>query len=370
MCIFPLLRNWAGLSSGLIIVRRKQWVHAGLAHWCYNWISTILIAGITPFGDLSELDFESINLLTDFGAGSAPTFSIVGIRTYIKEISKNSSTAIRTSILPPNFLLSLSYRPHDNTVLRLLSTRKTSTLIKPKTTKPTLISNNENASDHQGNSQDWEDATSLPNATSSQQEEPEEVFASLMMGLGVLYLQPSNSKYYTFWSGVTSNRSHTLVFVVSNGSISSCLDGDFIEDNPKLTLWDPETDVDQQPVNISFSKHLHSVQQLVSSLSIWLLLLLLLLLVLWVIGSGYGVALEDLFCVSLGYSLWSYSSASPSSSATLQISLLNGVPFLWCESILLLLLLLIFVFFLSSCQPRVSVGASVSPFFPSANWAR
>ncbi len=201
------------------------------------------IAGITPFGDLSELDFESINLLTNFRAGSSPSFTIVDFRTYIERISGNAST-IQNPILPPSFLLSLSYRPHANTVLRLLSTTRAS--------KELGTINNASR-----------DETDL-DATSTSSENSKNAFASLMLSLGVLYLQPLHGKYYPFQSTLIANTKHEISFIVSNGSMSSCIDGRFIEDSPRLALWDTETDTKDSPVTINFSRHLHSINLLVS----------------------------------------------------------------------------------------------------------
>lgn len=201
-------------------------------------------AGITPFGDLSELDFESINLLTDFRAGSSPSFTVVDFSTYIEKISHNNASDFHHTILPPNFLLSLSYRPHDNTVLRLLSTTRASS----------GIGTINNAFKNSGNDIDLD-----TNSTSG-----ENPFTSLMLSSGILYLFPLHSMYYPLQSTFSANTKHELAFIVSNGLINSCMDGDFVDDNPTLPMWDTTKGIDEsEPVTISFSEHLHAINQLV-----------------------------------------------------------------------------------------------------------
>lgn len=207
-------------------------------------ISTFLIAGITPFDDL---EFDSINLLTESKPGfPPPSFNIVNTSTFIQEITRNGSSAL--GILPPNFLLSLSYRPHDNTVLNLLSTKR--------------ITVSESLEDQRTRDTD----SNLEHvALNSTAEEAGLDFASLILSTGILYVQQSLARYYTLWPSVEANQLHNVVFVVSNGSISSCVDGAFVEDNPNIVLWDTTVGLNKgEPVRVSFSKHLYSVQQLVS----------------------------------------------------------------------------------------------------------
>lgn len=205
-------------------------------------LTPFLIAGITPFDDL---DFESMNLLSEFRPGLPPlTFSIVNSSTFIQDISSASPT---NRILPPHFLLSLSYRPHDNTVLNLLSTKRT----KVSDGLRTIPS-------------DTERATTGANVTSGLDAD---VFASLVLSTGVLYLQPSQARYYPLLpSGIEPGQLHNVVFMVSNGSISSCVDGIFLEGNPSVVLWDTDVGVggEEATVTVTFSEHLYSVQQLVS----------------------------------------------------------------------------------------------------------
>ena len=211
---------------------------APFAHVCINNSVLSPIVGISPFDDISELDFESINLLTTFRAGSSPSFTIVDYRTYIERISGNASTNQNT-VLPPTFLLSLSYRPHENTVLRLLSTSRISEEVRTST--------------NTGSQSDSDLDTDSKNA-----------FASLMLSSGILYLQPLLNTFYPFQANLTTDRKNELTFIVSNGFMRSCVDGNIIENSPVLALWETGMDLKDHPVAVDFSPHLHAINQLVS----------------------------------------------------------------------------------------------------------
>ena len=200
-----------------------------------------------------------MDLLNEITPGSPPpTFNIVNSSTFIQEITKNGSSASRTRILPPYFLLSLSYRPHINTVLNLLSTKRTTALERLEDQERTrTLSEHPNGESMLNQSQASQNSTSDLGI---------DAFASLMLTTGVLYLQPSLDRYYPMWPNVEADKQHSVVFVVSNGSIGSCVDGAFIENNPNLVLWDTSIGLDEEePVSVSFSRHLHSMQKLVST---------------------------------------------------------------------------------------------------------
>lgn len=201
-------------------------------------ISAYSITGLSPFGDLSELEFESINLLTTFTAGSSPSFTIVDHRTYIEKITENANFTIQ-DVLPPSFLLSLSYRPHDNTNIRLLSTSRASKL---KT-----ISSDSPGSNSGANSEFHNDA-----------------FSSLILSSGLMYLQPSLGMFYPYEASFETNQKHDITLVVSNGSMFTCVGNSFIANSPGLELWDSGVDMMSDPVTVNFSQHLHAANQLVS----------------------------------------------------------------------------------------------------------
>ena len=205
-----------------------------------------VFAGLAPYDMQTDLNFGSINLLAEFKANSSPNFVVVSTQLYANEINKNRYSAVQNKLLPSSFLLSFSYRPQENTVLKLLSTR--TSRLSANDIEGVLERGIEI-----GDTDDFNDVTSS-----------DDLFASVMLAKSALYLQPEQSKYYPLWTNLTSNTLHNLVFFISNGSFSSCMDGYFIEDNPKITLWNTSIDIDRHPVRINFTRHLHSIQRLVS----------------------------------------------------------------------------------------------------------
>lgn len=156
----------------------------------YLWqLAPCNIAGLSPFEDV---DFESINLLSQFRAGSGLSFNVVDTRIYIEEIRKNESSS--HAILPPSFLVALSYRPHDNTVLNVLSTRRISLSdglgdLGGEDTTATARSDLDLASpDQQQGQQQSNDTTSTALSSSDS-------FASLLLSTGIVYLQPALGRY-------------------------------------------------------------------------------------------------------------------------------------------------------------------------------
>ena len=235
-----------------------------------------LLAGLTPYeeedeDDLSQLDFETINLLDDYSIGSTPTLSIVSSKTYVSEVLRNS-TAARTTLLPPQFILALSFKPNNNTALRLLSS------MHMKSTRSLLNSNDKSHSQPFGNgpnsdpssesvspspSLDQNDESDGSSQNSSQSEV--DVFASLLLSTTATYLQ--RGRYFDIWENVSSASQHSLVFIVTNGVISSCLDGEFRNSTLGLSLWegkDSGYNNSEQPLILQFSSYLHSVHSLVS----------------------------------------------------------------------------------------------------------
>ena len=71
---------------------------------------------------------------------------------------------------------------------------------------------------------------------------------------------------------MTGNKEHNLVFMVVNGTISSCLDGEFKLGEAQVSLWNTNNTFDQESeeetdetIEIKFSDALHAVQSVVSS---------------------------------------------------------------------------------------------------------
>ena len=253
-------------------------------------------AGIVPYDDLSMLGFESVSLLEDFGRGVSPTFTIVNSRKYIREInSENSSAAARNSTLPPSFLLFLSYKPQNNTVLRLLSSHTISRAVEleSQTAVPPqpIVQNspNFNPPENDGvflgpeidNGSGLELDSSLASGsgdpsslTPTDENKNNSSLASLLLSTTATYLQEDT--FLDLWSNITGTEQHDIVFMVVNGTISSCLDGEFKLGEPAIGLWNANTTFEEEgegeelgegekeSIQLRFSDALHAVQSVVS----------------------------------------------------------------------------------------------------------
>ena len=257
-------------------------------------IITIII-GIVPFDDLSMLGFESVSLLEDFGRGVSPTFTIVNSRKYIREInSENSSAAARNSTLPPSFLLFVSYKPQNNTVLRLLSSYiisrtvelESQTAVPPRPIVQNSPNFNPPESDNtflgpeidNGSGSESELDSSLASGSGdpsslipTDENKNDSSLASLLLSTTATYLQEDS--FLDIWSNITGTEQHDIVFMVVNGTISSCLDGEFKLGEPAIGLWNAnitfeeegeELEGEKESIQVKFSDALHVVQSVVS----------------------------------------------------------------------------------------------------------
>ena len=242
------------------------------------------------------LGFESISLLEDFGRGNSPTFTIVNSRKYISEInSVNSSAAARNSTLPPSFLLFLSYKPQNNTVLRLLSSHSISRTVdidsqtaprpsvqnspnfNPRESDGTFLSPEINDNGSGGSELDSSlasgsgDPSSLT-PTNENEDDDDSTLASLLLSTTATYLHEDS--FLDLWSNITGTEKHDIVFMVVNGTISSCLDGEFKLGEPEIGLWNVNTtfeeikgeeeELEKESIQVKFSDALHAVQSVVS----------------------------------------------------------------------------------------------------------
>ena len=260
----------------------------------YN--DTSNFAGIVPFDDLSMLGFESVSLLEDFGAGISPTFTIVSSSRYIRDINSANSSSARNSTLPPSFLISLSYKPQNNTALKFFSSHvkaatqsKINSLYKPVAQNSLLVStsrnNNPFISPFETNNLEEGSASEPSNGVEPElgsgsgefptlidKNEDDDPFTSLLLSSTATYLQENS--FLDLWTNITGSKEHNLVFMVVNGTISSCLDGEFKLGEAQVTLWNANNSFDQESeegtdetVEIKFSDALHAVQSVVSSCS-------------------------------------------------------------------------------------------------------
>lgn len=211
--------------------------------------------------DTNNVDFKSINLLNAFGIGLTPIFSIVSTDMYVKEMLKNSSAA-RTKLLPPQFILSLSFKPSNNTVLRLFSSMHV-------TSTGNSVNNDDDSLPHSplidnqpsdGNVHPSEQTQDVDGMSSKN-----DVLASLLLSTTATYLQRDH--YFDIWKNMSSSSYHSLVFIVANGTISSCFDGEFVTLSNEISLWDSQGigyDHNKRTLTLQFSNYLHSVHSLVS----------------------------------------------------------------------------------------------------------
>ena len=102
------------------------------------------------------------------------------------------------------------------------------------------------------------DKTDSDNSTDS------DTFASVMLLNSILYLQPGQKTYYPLWNNISSGKLHKLGIVVINGVISSCMDGYYIEENPKIMMWDTSMNIGLHPVRMDFSRYLQAIESQVS----------------------------------------------------------------------------------------------------------
>ena len=126
-----------------------------------------------------------------------------------------------TTVLPQDFVLSLSYKPDPNTVLRLFSTEIT-----------------------------------LPPAANSIKS------STLILSSSVMIVYDSH--YYIIEDEVSTNDTHHILVYVSNGSMRLCFDG---EESQWIGLWAVK-DLSLSPVHLNFSRHVLDVADRVRHLFI------------------------------------------------------------------------------------------------------
>lgn len=263
------------------------------------------------------LGFESVSLLEDFGDGVAPTFTIVSSKKYIRDINSANSSTVRNSTLPPSFIISLSYKPQNNTVLKLLSSYTVRTVTQSKINIHQPIGQNSplintpesdsqfsnSLSESDGNS-DGSAVDLLPSntlepelesgsgelTTSANDNDQDDSLASLLLSSTATYLQENS--FLDLWTNISGSTQHNLVFMVVNGTISSCLNGELKVGEENLGLWNANTTFDEksegeekedeeekETIQVKFSDALHAVQSVVSlngvSTDMWVAILTL-----------------------------------------------------------------------------------------------
>lgn len=191
----------------------------------------------------TDLVYPIVDLLQDFSAGTRPSFSVLTDEDYTAELLTDSYNM--TQMLPPQFLISLSYSPQNNTALRLLSVY----------TGSDSEQHNTNTSIVNGFQDNSSSTTAANTSTPS---------ASLMLTSTVTYLQSDG--YLDLWSNLSLSSYHALTLMVHGGQLRSCLDGEFLPEAPPVNLW--STNSSQDSIQLAFSPHLHAVASVVSPLSV------------------------------------------------------------------------------------------------------
>ena len=193
---------------------------------------------------MGQIVYQSIDLLEQFSPGTHPVFSIVSSEEYMLE-TLYSNTSMRTQILPPYFLITVSYKPKNNTALRLLSIQSD---LGTDANVSTPVPNNSPSSDT-GNL-----STPLP----SQSNTTFQSLSSIMLTSTVTYLH--SGVFSDLWR-MSNLQHHTIALMVNNGQLSSCLNDEFQPAVPSISLWNPSTN--NGPLKVDLSSYLHSLASVV-----------------------------------------------------------------------------------------------------------
>jgi hypothetical protein len=189
--------------------------------------------GLSPFSDeelLQELLHNSIDVIQMTDVINPPSFSIVDPQEFLSSDQPDNS-----STLPMNFIISLSYKPLNNTVLSLFS----------------LLSYSEQSQNHLARSQGSSGNDTAAVAT---------LQSELMLSHSATLVQ-SNS-YYDLWRNfsTTTPLRYILNLIVMNGHVGMCLDGGYHPPMETVRLWGDVKATDS--LELKFSPYLKSVSSL------------------------------------------------------------------------------------------------------------
>lgn len=157
-----------------------------------------------------------------------PAFSIISSQEFLSEQSDNLSHT-----LPPNFIISLSYKPLNNTVLSLFS----------------LLS------------QPSQDESQKPQSSNNTIPVPQTFHSELMLSHSATLVQ--SHRYFDLWRNFsdTNPQRYNLNLIVMNGRVGMCLDGDYHHPVERVQLWSNVKTTDS--LELKFSPYLKSVLSLV-----------------------------------------------------------------------------------------------------------
>ena len=200
--------------------------------------------GLHPYSDeelLNELLDNSVDVMLMSSDPHPPSFEILTPRDYLlSEPSVNSHT------LPTNFLLSLSYKPLNNTFLSLFS-------LLSRSTQPQNQPNRTNGSD---------------TVASSPQ-----IHSEFMLSHSATVMH--SDSYYDLWTdfSAASPLRYTLNLIVMNGRVGMCMNEDYHPPMETVRLWRDLKTTDS--LEMKFSPYLSSISSMVCCLIIRLDLSLL-----------------------------------------------------------------------------------------------
>ena len=161
------------------------------------------------------------------------SFTIVDPQEFLS--SQSSSDHHHT--LPPNFLLSLSYKPLNNTFLSLFS----------------LLSSPVQPLNSQSNT------TQADNSSSSTRRS--KIHSELILSHSATVLFPDS--YYDLWTDLSTNSPlrYSLHLIVMNGHIGMCLGNDYHPPMETVRLW--ENVESTESLEMKFTPYLNSISSMV-----------------------------------------------------------------------------------------------------------
>ena len=162
--------------------------------------------------------------------GQIPSFDIVDSQEYLSERQSNLST--NSHKLPPQFIISLSYKPLNNTVLSLFS-------VQSSMQQQIRGSKNQNVS----------------NSTRFM------FNSSIILSDSTVLMMPDS--YYVLWSSLSdvSRYRYTINLIVMDGRLSTCFNGQYLPSGPQMELWSRRKETDR--LQMKFTPYLKSVSSLV-----------------------------------------------------------------------------------------------------------
>ena len=191
--------------------------------------------GLHPYSDeelLNEMLQKTIDVMSLSNDHRPPSFAIVQPRQYL-----SSEQSVNSHTLPTNFLLSLSYKPLNNTVLSLFS----------------LMS-------HPAQSQNQQNRTANSSHSIANFSKIHSEFRLSHSATVVVH----SDSYYDLSTDLSASYQsrYSLNLIVMNGRVGMCLNGEYHPPIEGISLWNDVKTTDT--LEMKFSPYLSSVSSLVS----------------------------------------------------------------------------------------------------------